>query len=413
MIRKLIVFFSALFAILITANYAKAQGAQTRSYIRGAIVPDSMPNPDSSGSSSNFFDPDEIAKMSGAGGVCHADSGMFHLGSVRFFPIPFPIYTEEFGWEPIGAISAWRADSANPEIRVSLTSALGYSERERKAIGFIVPSFNLPISSGLTLTGSGGYFATAGTKGSLLGVGFSSRSLEENRPDVGGSLQLFKEEYESSASLNSSHWVTGKRTRLNLTARWSDASVERPIHNITLGLEADLGTKLLSGNFVHRKLLLKLAKYNPYWYFWVRLGGASGNVPVQELFDIASDAKIRSLPLRLVRSKLFAASGIDTRIHVAQGIFIGGFGTVVWIDKQNSIGGNPDHLEFGLSLSDGERAYNDSHSWNVRIDLPFYSSHGDLASRREKWDFRRFMVRVDFPVPSFGKEKEIRYRYPN
>jgi hypothetical protein len=126
------------------------------------------------------------------------------------------------------------------------------------------------------------------------------------------------------------------------------------------------------------------------------------------LFDLAIDAGLGGIPIRRHRTTGFQGLGAEGRAHLRWGVFAHPYTTVARGDGQSQTFAE---LGVGFTIGEDPKDY-DPDDWFLRVDIPAYSSHGDSEGSREKWDFRRFMFRVNLPLSFAGRDEGMRYRYP-
>ncbi len=241
--------------------------------------------------------------------------------------------------------------------------------------------------------------------GVMASLGYSR---SEERGWAGGSVRIVSEEYRRLRILNDNLWTRGDH-------RWFEFHFtmhgfgDRASKTVLLSTSIRIASDWMGGDFDYRRVALDIAWAKPQFTAWAAGGTSTGNLPIQERFDIAVEGQVRGIPIWQARPDRFASMGCQARIHLLQEVFAGVFGTAA--------GGNDmahPIFEGGLSLvaaSDDENS--EPHEWFIQLDLPVYSSEAQRYSGRPKWDLGRFMIKVNIPLSEITGSDIIRYRYPN
>jgi len=370
---------------------------ETARYSQGFAVPGS-----DSTSPSGFFGTIK------EGPTCKAQQPMWTIGRLGFRAFPLPYYQEEFGWD-LGAIALLTLDgSRGAPPAISLGGMLSYSEREDRTSGAVAASLELWRRTGRETALSTLFFSRVGRHGGGLQL-----SLGLSEPEEGewltASVGVLRDEYLGMRVLGPHEWSYGDRAWGYIVVNLCNQSRKLPLPaNLRVVLRGALSVRSFGGDFSYRLIAADLRWPHRHWEVWSQWGNASGQLPIQELFDLAVDARLGGIPIRRYRTAGFQSVGAEGRTHLRWGVFAHPYTTIARGDGQSQT-----FTELGLGFTIGEAPNDyDPDDWFLRVDIPAYSSHGNGEGLREKWDFRRFMFRVNLPIPSPGRHEEIRYRYP-
>jgi len=383
--------------------------SQTAPGARDSVL--ARPTPDSSGfGEQNFF-----GTVKSTAPVCWAEKPLFRIGPYRFKPFPDANYQEPFGWE-IGGLTRISWERARFAGSGGMLVLLLYSERDDRVAGQISPDFDLGGREDTTsLHLSGDLYSRVGRRGCGAGLEFHARAGPEAYESwLSIKMYVLREEYRPLAGLGPQDWDVGRHAAAIFAVQYDDQERAVPkTHGIGARLVGTVGTGAAGGEFSYRKLLMSLERAWPRVRVWGNWGAASGHVPVQGLLDAAVEGDICGLPIRAVRTKGLTAGGVEGRFSLrCDDFFLRPFASFA-----HANGYRHDYSELGIALTGDYMEWGfHADNWVLRIDFPFYSSGADdsrLATRRSKWDLRRFMFRINLPVDFAGRTENVSYRYPN
>ncbi len=353
---------------------------------------------------SNFFNPGDFVTN-----TCVPGRGMIQLGRWGLGGLPIPAYRERERWDlgaegwvsygPGEGRPAWvilRSFLAYNRLEDGMTAVAELKPIARASNGWFI-NFPLRIAS------------TPGREGFQIAARVS-KSWGEGFEWINGTIMFLSEDYLDRRDFGTSIWDNGAHDWIGLNVNGRGLNGAIP-HAIGYHLTSRVSSIRLGSDFDYWKTTVSLDWAKPRWRVWINGGTTNGDPPVQDALDISIDAGIIGLPNWRVLAGKFLALGIEGRTPILSDIYIGGFASAA------TVSGNHNRVvEFGPSLT---IAYEDLGypaefaDWFIRFDLPIYSSGGLRYSTREDWDFRRFMIRVNFPILDLGREDIIRYRYPN
>lgn len=365
--------------------------------------PEVLPAPDSGATSvTNYFDSKAVTTN-----TCVSGRGLFQWGSWGITPLPLPVYREGRGWD-LGADLTIGWDPDRPGGAPVIAEALAYyNEREHETGGQLIltpqwyrrgrwrvtspiQAFSLPERRGVVVSG-------------VLGRGWG-----DGKRSFSLSAKGAIEEYTALKVLGPAYWTTGKHV-------WNAASLQGQgflgswSEDLAAHVTGAVGTNWGSGDFVYRRFEGRVAWAVPRTTVWLAGGASSGNLPIQNIFDLAVEGGVRGIPQWSARARRFWALGAEQRTHVWQEFYAGAFATAA-----GGSGHSATVFESGVCLIAAlDEANTYPHDWFIQLDIPLYVSQADRYGSTSKWDTARFMLRVNFFIPNVDRDDIIRYRHPN
>ena len=352
----------------------------------------------------NFFDPKAFQTN-----VCVPGGGMLQFGQWGFAGIPVPAYREKMGWDFGGeGYVSYGAGHGDPA-RIIFGAFVAHNQWERRATLVAELKPFLLYRSGWSLSTPVQVSDVPGRRGFGLGAKLV-RSWSEKSEWIDWTVTAVSEKFTDRIALGANLWATGDHRWINFRMAGRGLGGRIP-HALNFSSDMRAASEWLGSDYDYRRTVAALEWAEPRWRAWFAGGVADGRPPLQELFDLAIDGNIKSIPIWDVQVKDFVAGGVEGRTHVFDDFYVGAFATTA------DGSGVPRTLwEGGVSVVMAFEALGyepEFDDWLIRLDFPVYSSEAARYSSRPKWDLGRFMIRINFPILSVGRDDFIRYRYPN
>lgn len=375
---------------------ATSDSAQTR--------PDSAS--DSTTARASFFDPSQFESP-----TCKAETPLFSIGSIGVGVFPYPAYSEEFGWNLGLVVSASKhKDGSDPSSVLALLPS--YAEREDRGSLVVTGRVNAFRSEQIACQWGASIWLYPEMSSTTTSARIQVETSDARQ--VGAALIEFSNaEYHRIRDLSEADRSTGICHQLAIACDVYGFGPERSLlKNVWVYADGSVSGGALGGDYSYRQALVRVDWPTRFLGLWMRWGATHGDPPVQDLFDVGRDGGIVGIPLRRMRSHSLLAAGAEARVPLGIGVTPASF-----FSAANAPDGFDNPLEIGLALIlDDESAVANRDTWTCRIELPFYTRGASSVSARDDWDWRRFMIRINFPL--LGSELSqrndiIRYRYPN